>query len=136
MTLQQLSFGEIIKREREKIGLSLRELAEMSNIEASYISRLEKGNRENPGFPTVCALAKALNLNGEEVLKSFGYDQLGTSTITPKKEDIKREVAEEIAKGLVDILAISVIAEKTKVDIEKVQEFRREFEQNTYGKSL
>ncbi|MDR4887974.1 helix-turn-helix domain-containing protein [Fredinandcohnia sp. QZ13] len=136
MNLQQFTFGEIIKKEREKQKLSLRELAEMSNIEASYINRLEKGNRDNPGFSTVCALAKALKLNGDEIVRSFGYDHLGTQISSQKEEDIKRKISEEIAKNLVDTLAVGVIADKTKVDFVKVNKFRQEFEKNNYGNRL
>ena len=80
LNTHEMTFGDILKRERTNRGLSLRELAEVSGIEASYINRLEKGNRDNPGFVTVCALASAMELNGEEILKSFGYDSLGTNT--------------------------------------------------------
>lgn len=83
MNISEVKFGEILKRERKNRKMSLRELNEKSNIEASYIHRLEKGNRDNPGFTTVCALAHALNLDGNEVLNSFGYENLG------KKEDIR-----------------------------------------------
>lgn len=78
LNAQHASFGEILKRERTNHDLSLRQLSEISNIEASYINRLEKGNRDNPGFSTVCALSKALSLNGSEVLQSFGFNSLGS----------------------------------------------------------
>lgn len=83
---EQVTFGNILKRERTNQSLSLRQLSEMSEIEASYINRLEKGNRDNPGFSTVCALAKALNLNGEEILQSFGYNQLGSNYVSDMSE--------------------------------------------------
>lgn len=86
LNAQNVSFGEILKRERTNQDLSLRQLSEISNIEASYINRLEKGNRDNPGFSTVCALSKALNLNGDEVLRSFGYDSLGTTQTAESNE--------------------------------------------------
>ena len=86
MNTQGISFGEILKRERTKRNLSLRQLSEMSNIEASYIHRLEKMNRDNPGFTTVCALAKALELNADEILQSFGYDQLGTHRVSEESK--------------------------------------------------
>jgi transcriptional regulator with XRE-family HTH domain len=86
MNIEQKTFGEILKRERANQSLSLRQLSEISDIEASYINRLEKGNRDNPGFSTVCSLAKALNLNGDEILQSFGFEQLGSNQASPISE--------------------------------------------------
>ncbi|WBL15233.1 helix-turn-helix domain-containing protein [Sutcliffiella sp. NC1] len=98
------SFGEILKEKRMERGLSLRQLSEISNIEASYINRLEKGDRENPGFSTVCALAKALNVSGDEILNSFGYEQLGSnqkSEVTEVDSLIQGYITEVDAKGYI-----------------------------------
>lgn len=45
------------------------------------------------------------------------------------EDKIKQRVKEQIARNLVDTLAVSFIAEKIGIDIEKVEEFRREYKE-------
>lgn len=72
------NFGAIIKRERNKQGLSLQKLTVKTGntITPSYINRLEAGEKINPSFGVVCSLATALSLDLREVFKVFGYENL------------------------------------------------------------
>lgn len=76
------TFGEIIKREREKENLSLQALAELiskdeeTTITSSYISRLESSDKSNPTFKLACQITKKMGLDFKEVLNSFGYGEL------------------------------------------------------------
>ncbi|WP_430789106.1 helix-turn-helix domain-containing protein [Virgibacillus flavescens] len=77
------SFGEIVKRERKKKGMSLAKVAEaVTNIDddhkinPSYINRLEKGKQSNPSFIIVAMLSSVLGLDMREVFKAFGFEQL------------------------------------------------------------
>lgn len=78
--MSQNTFGDLVKRERSKQEISLAKLAEQmgGEINPSYINRLEKGEKENPGFRVVLGLCKALNLNISEVFQSFGFGSLVT----------------------------------------------------------
>lgn len=61
-----------IKEVREKKGISIRRLAELSGVNKSYISDIESGRR----MPTVyilCVLAAALEVQPAEL---FSYEQL------------------------------------------------------------
>ncbi|WP_035668105.1 helix-turn-helix domain-containing protein, partial [Halalkalibacter akibai] len=74
------TFGELVKRERKQKEISLAKLSQLMNdeINPSYINRLEKGEKENPGFRIVLGLCKALNLNMKEVYRSFGFESLAS----------------------------------------------------------
>ena len=69
-----LTFGEYVKQARKEAGLTLKEVAEASELVPSYIHRIETGERENCSVPTMIALVKALNLDIMEALKLFGYE--------------------------------------------------------------
>ncbi len=62
------SFGDVIKRAREALGLTQKEVAHRcENITPMYVSQIEKGDR-TPS-PRVCRLlAKALELNADQLL--------------------------------------------------------------------
>ncbi|HEY1375791.1 MAG TPA: helix-turn-helix transcriptional regulator [Gemmataceae bacterium] len=49
-----------LKRERERQGLTLAELADRTGIDAAALSRLETGKQANPTLDTLCRIAHAL----------------------------------------------------------------------------
>jgi len=57
------NFGSILKFAREGKDLSLKELEDITGISASYINRLENGERQAPSVPIVSELADALDLD-------------------------------------------------------------------------
>ena len=65
-------FGETIKNARLAKDLSLRDLAELTGLDHSYIGRLEK-NSSTPSRETVTKLAKALNIPENELMVIAGY---------------------------------------------------------------
>jgi len=77
-----ISFGEVIKRERELKGLSLKGLADLISkveenaITSSYLSRLENNDKNNPTFRLTCLITKMMGLDFKEVVHSFGYGEL------------------------------------------------------------
>lgn len=91
------NFGAILARERKKENKSLKDLAEILgrnqegkyNITASYLNRLEKGEKENPSFWMVCLMIDRLNLNVREVFKSFGFENVLPPAIDVKTTNIK-----------------------------------------------
>lgn len=60
------SFGHELKRLREAAGLSQNALAKSAGLNASYINRLESGEREPPRPETVILLAEGLGASREE----------------------------------------------------------------------
>lgn len=53
-------FANFVKKAREKQGMSLQELENQTGISASYIFRLEKGQRKNPTMRIAGVLMDAL----------------------------------------------------------------------------
>lgn len=62
-------FGSNIKKLREEKGLGVNELSRMSDVNASYISALERGEKENPTISTLEKLANALGVNIGDIMK-------------------------------------------------------------------
>jgi transcriptional regulator with XRE-family HTH domain len=53
-------FPELLRRARQEAGLSIRQLAERSAIDATHLSRLERGLVPPPTSPTMSAIAREL----------------------------------------------------------------------------
>ena len=65
-TPDMTSFGSRLRSHRQRAGLSLPTLGRQVQLDFSYLSRLERGQREPPRRAAILALATALELTGEE----------------------------------------------------------------------
>lgn len=63
--------GELIRRQRQQAELTLRELAERTNVSNPYLSQIERGLHE-PSVRVLKAIAGALNLSAESLLIQAG----------------------------------------------------------------
>lgn len=63
-----LKFGESLRLHRESAGHSQEKLAELADLDRTYISDIERGNR-NPGIKNIAKLAKALGTTTSELCK-------------------------------------------------------------------
>lgn len=68
-----MEIGEIIRFRRELNGLSLKKLSSISGISDGEISKIESGERKNPGWNTLISLANALEINPIDILFQAGY---------------------------------------------------------------
>ena len=59
-----------IKEYRKKAGLTIKELADKSNVSVGYICHLEKGTRLNPSTEVMEDIAIALNKSIAEIFFS------------------------------------------------------------------
>lgn len=58
------AFAEKLKRLRKARGMTLQQLSDATGgISPSYISRMERGEKQCPSFPILTALANALNVD-------------------------------------------------------------------------
>lgn len=99
------NFGLGIKYYREKKGLSLQQLYEISGISSSYINRIELGERLNPSLTVIQKIASALGVPLEELIDlSYVDKDLNVPTIAQLllQNDflINDEVINVKAKGL------------------------------------
>ena len=63
-----VNVGSLIRRERLKLGLSLRELARRVGVSASMLSQVET-DRTRPSVSTIYAIASELGLSIDALLK-------------------------------------------------------------------
>jgi transcriptional regulator with XRE-family HTH domain len=66
LTIEE-AFGEIIRELRKEHQISQEKLAEVSNLDRSFISLLECGHKQ-PSLITIFQLAKAFNLSASKLL--------------------------------------------------------------------
>lgn len=63
-------FGKRLREVRTAQGLSQMELAELLSVTATYIGRLERGER-SPSLSTIARLAKALGVSVSEMCEGI-----------------------------------------------------------------
>ena len=69
---ETLNLGTIVRRQRNRLGLSLVELAEKSGVSPSYLGRIENAQRY-PSTNILRKIAKPLKLDEEELFNLAGY---------------------------------------------------------------
>lgn len=100
-----MTLGEFIKKRRTDLNISRNQLATNAGISHTEIHRIETNERKQPSLKVLCALADALYMPQEELLKVAGYtpsynissvERVFPGLKTPKQ----RETVEKIADGL------------------------------------
>jgi transcriptional regulator with XRE-family HTH domain len=82
--------GEFIRLQRQLSHLSLRQLAELSDVSNAYLSQLERGLYQ-PSAQVLKNLAGALELSAEELYRRAGLlDDDGEDGAPPSVEDAIR----------------------------------------------
>ena len=66
------SLGVAIRKRRRAMNLSQEALAERADFYRTYVSLLERGER-NPSFTNLCRTAAALDTTPSELLKGISY---------------------------------------------------------------
>lgn len=64
------TLGKRIRLCRENRNLGVNQLSRLCGINASYISALENGNKQNPSIDTLTKIANALNVTIDELLSN------------------------------------------------------------------
>jgi len=81
---QMEALGSFIRTQRKLADLSLRELAEMTEVSNPYLSQLERGLHQ-PSVRVLKSIAGALNLSAETLLVQAGLledDEAGEAATT------------------------------------------------------
>ena len=66
------NFGSMLRHLREARGLSLAELGEITGVSASYINRIELGERKAPSYPIIEKLARGLSISTSSLMSTAG----------------------------------------------------------------
>lgn len=69
--MSNTSFGSLIKQLRQEHDLSLDQLAEITTLSKSYLSRIENDERRNPTIYAIIRLKSALNMYIKMIEKLF-----------------------------------------------------------------
>lgn len=64
----EAAFGKVLKSLRIRNDLSQDKLAELSTLERTFISRIERGSSQ-PSLTTIFELARALNIKPSELIR-------------------------------------------------------------------
>ena len=75
-----------LKKYRKIAGLTQKELADKADVDVTIVSRLENGQRQTASYPAMVRLARALNLEPEEL-----------APVPHRKTPRRRHQAEEVA---------------------------------------
>src|SRR5579875_575875 len=89
-------FTTLLRYYRDRAGLSCNELARAVGVDPSYVSRLERGEREPPRRPIVERLAASLDLSLEDqdrLLVTAGYAP-ATVAVLGRWDSTLQEVAD------------------------------------------
>ena len=70
-----MKFSEKIKQLRNKAGLTQPELAKRSDIEQSYLSKLEN-DKGSPSFDVISKIAVALNTDAMTLIESLDFQYI------------------------------------------------------------
>ena len=68
---QRQALGAFIREQRQRAGLSLRQLAELTSLSNPYLSQVERGLHE-PSVRVLKAISDALNVSAETLLAEAG----------------------------------------------------------------
>jgi len=67
------TFGQAVRAERERQGISQEELADRSGLHRTYIGGIERGER-NIGLLNVLRIAKALRTSASDLFRDIDTD--------------------------------------------------------------
>lgn len=85
--------GDIIRQQRETLGLSLRELARLARVNNSDLSRVERG--EMP--PSAKLAAQVCHVLGLKLAEVYGLE--GDATEEPPGEDMVQQIRAILIRG-------------------------------------
>ena len=83
--MAEVLFGEWLKEQRERLGLSQSKLGTMTKISKGYIGHLEQFDKA-PSLDKCKSLAKALMVSETEVMTLAGYYPPGTDIYLDESE--------------------------------------------------
>jgi transcriptional regulator with XRE-family HTH domain len=86
----QEALGEFIRSQRRLANLSLRDLAEKTNVSNPYLSQLERGLHE-PSVRVLKSIAQALNVSAETLLAQAGLLE-GAAADDPEAPDTEAAI--------------------------------------------
>ncbi len=97
--------GNRIKSQRKKNNLSQEKLAELSNLNTSYIGQIERGEK-NPSIETIYSISKALKIDISSLFENIINIDTNDNQYSKAVYSIMLELDEEKCKKIYDIVSI------------------------------
>ena len=105
MAIDVSALGARIGQLRELKGLSLGALAEAAGgMAKSYLSKIERGEVENPGLKTLSAIARALDVTVADLLPRSGSQRGPAGEALLAKEATYQQITSNLPPGLQEYL--------------------------------
>lgn len=100
-----MTLGEFIVKRRKELDMTRHALAVAAGISHTEVNRIEIGDRKQPSLKVINALASALSVPAEELMKLAGYmpadDVSAVERAFPGlKTEKQRQTVETIVEGL------------------------------------
>jgi transcriptional regulator with XRE-family HTH domain len=81
---QEITLGSYLRSQREIVELSIRELARLSSVPASYITEIEGGKKTHPSAEILQKLAYVLEIDTADLFAFIGVTQpQGLPSVAP-----------------------------------------------------
>ncbi|MFS1513671.1 helix-turn-helix transcriptional regulator [Chengkuizengella sp. SCS-71B] len=68
---KRLSLGELIREKREKLGMTLIQLAEAADVDKGNLSRVEAGQVKRPNFENILKICSVLDIPNEKMIEKY-----------------------------------------------------------------
>ena len=118
--MNEIKVNEIIKKRREELGYSLRDLSEMIGVNSSTIMRWENGDIANMKRDKISSLAEALRISPavimgwEEPLKENNSTIPSTSELSEKQKELIDIMSQLSTRNQEALLEIAGSLKKTQ----------------------
>ncbi|NLV88354.1 MAG: helix-turn-helix transcriptional regulator [Tissierellia bacterium] len=114
--LNYKEIGSRIRTQREKLGLSRENFAELLGLSPYYVGQLERGERKM-SIDTLANVSKVLNISTDYLLYGFTY-YMENIMVNESFNDIYKETMDIELRGLLEVLKGS-----TKNEVSLIKDF-------------
>lgn len=124
-------FGVYLKHLRNLRGYNIMELAKLSSVSPSYISRLERGSRQTPKPEVLKKLAPHLGVSYNQMMVKAGYLNEKTDCLTIGDQETKDLLLSLTERKRELLKSVDGLSEKTIRQLaETIEQIKKELDFN------
>lgn len=103
-----MALGEFIQERRKVINMTRNQLAIAAGISHTEVHRIETGYRKQPSLKVLCAIADALIIPHEDILKATGYSSSDDTPVVERAfPGLKSPKQLETVERIADVLSLN-----------------------------
>lgn len=122
-------FGVYLKHLRKLRGYNIMELAKLSSVSPSYISRLERGSRQTPKPEVLKKLAPHLRVSYNQMMIKAGYLNEKTDCLTIDDQETKDLLLSLTERKRELLKSVDGLSEKTICQLaETIEQIKKELD--------